>query len=611
MTNYYSILCAALSLVSIKSAQAQAPVLTGITPLANAHTAARNTSVTASFNQPLTTASSSAFKVYSAQRGGLRSRGGTPAMVSGNTLRYTPPISQPWLPGETINYTITKAVTSNGGSLASARVGQFTAAVSNPGGFFFNYSTAGVSDFPNQATLGDIDGDGDLDLIIATGYRMLSVRLNGGTANGLNPAAFAGGYDLFLGPGYELSVPVLGDIDGDGDLDLVIAHHDTNGQISVGLNGGDASGSNTGIFSNISNCGLYPYPIDAVLGDVDGDGDLDLLTTNDDISRLDERCTLNVYLNGNDATGSNTGTFTYASTVSVGAGASAPQLGDIDGDGDLDVVVANRKDATVSICLNGGNATGSNTGVFSKSNLLSVAAQPRQPVLGDVDGDGDLDLVINAASDSRYAEGLVTVWLNGGNATGSNTGIFSNGNGLYLSARPIKTVMGDLDADGDLDLLILNSNGAVSLRLNGGDASGSNTGIFTLADSPGAREVSVSDSPTAFVAGDIDADGDLDLVVTNYKSPGSVHTLLNGGTSLPLALRPTQGATLALYPNPSRTTATLIGNSPYAAVQILDMLGRLILTTKADAVGTTKLATLPAGVYSVCSSGQVLRLLME
>jgi hypothetical protein len=610
MTNYYSILCATLSLISIRCAQAQAPVLTGITPLANAHAAARNTAVIASFSQPLTTASSSAFKVYSAQRGGLRSRGGTPAMVSGNTLRYTPPISQPWLPGETVNYTITKAVTSSGGSLASARVGQFTAAVSNPGGFFFNYSTASVSDFPHEATLGDIDGDGDLDLITASGYRMLSVRLNGGTANGLNPAAFAGGYDLFLGPGYELSVPVLGDIDGDGDLDLVIAHHDTNGQISVGLNGGDASGSNTGIFSNISNCGLYPYPIDAVLGDVDGDGDLDLLTTNDDIGRLDERCTLNVYLNGNDATGSNTGTFTYASTVSVGAGASAPQLGDIDGDGDLDVVVANRKDATVSICLNGGNATGSNTGVFSKGTLLSVSAQPSRPVLGDVDGDGDLDLLLSSPSDSRYAEGLVTVWLNGGNATGSNTGIFSSGNGLYFSARPTKLVLGDLDADGDLDLLILTSNG-VSLRLNGGDASGSNTGIFTASNSPGAREVLIGDNPNTLVTGDLDADGDLDLAVALYKFPGSVRTLLNGGTSLPLALRPAQGATLAVYPNPTHTTATLIGSSPYAAVQILDMLGRLILTTKADAVGTTKLAPLPSGVYSVCSRGQVLRLLIE
>ena len=74
----------ALLLASTTAALAQAPVITGITPLANTAAAARTTPVTVSFSQPLVASSAGALKVFCSQRGGLRSQGATSAVVSGS-----------------------------------------------------------------------------------------------------------------------------------------------------------------------------------------------------------------------------------------------------------------------------------------------------------------------------------------------------------------------------------------------------------------------------------------------------------------------------------------------------------------------------------------------
>ena len=120
-------LCTVLLLAPAGAALAQAPVITSVIPMANARAAARNSPVTVNFNQPLTAASAGALKVFSGQRGGLRTRGTTPAVVSGSALSFAP-TAYPFLPGETVQYTVTTAAASSGGALEQARVGQFTAA---------------------------------------------------------------------------------------------------------------------------------------------------------------------------------------------------------------------------------------------------------------------------------------------------------------------------------------------------------------------------------------------------------------------------------------------------------------------------------------------------
>jgi hypothetical protein len=507
--------------------QAQ-PTITAVAPAPNARAATRTGPITVTFDQALTAGSAAALKVYSSQRGGLRTRGATPAVVSGNTLSFSPG-SLPFLPGETVFSTVTTAAqAAAGGSLARPRVTQFTTAVGGSGRGTFvldAYPTVGIT--PTGLAIGDVDGDGDLDMVTAN-YNSFNVTilLNGGDATGSNTGTFAITSTMPL-----TSRPddlVLGDVDGDGDLDLVVSYYDnySSTALIVRLNGGNATGSNTGSFSGGSTVTAGAGPKTLALADVDGDGDQDLVIGNG------TDATVSIRLNGGNATGSNTGTFSNGTTVGVGD-ITDLVMGDIDGDGDLDLVLPDSPDSTVLIFRNGSDATGSNTGIFGAYTATTLRLPPSRLTLGDIDGDGDLDFLA-----SNYSSNTVTVCLNGGNASGSNTGIFTESVPITGISAPKDLVLGDVDSDGDLDLVVGSAfNFTGTVRLNGGDASGSNTGLFS-----NGSNLSIA-SGNRVALGDVDGDGDLDVVAAdNYGSFASVS--LNGArTNTPaiISFTPTSG----------------------------------------------------------------------
>ena len=562
-------------------AWAQVPIITGVSPTANARAAARNSSVNITFSQALNASAASALKVYSARRSGLRSRGTNLPTVSGNMLSYTP--ARPFTAGETVRATVTRPAASAGGSLANARVFSFTTAVTGTGrGTFQAGSTAAVGATPYGVSLGDIDGDGDLDALAANALASnVSVLLNNGSG------AYTAGTAIGVGLGpYSVT---LGDVDGDGDLDVLTPNYSEN-TVSVRLNNG------TGTFTAGQTIAIGNAPTQVVLGDVDGDGDLDMAVANS------LGTTTNIVLNGGDATGSNTGVFANGSSVTVSTESGSIALADVDGDGDEDLLALSISVGVVMVKLNGGNATGSNTGTFSGSGFVTVGSNsPVSLVLGDVDGDNDLDLLA-----ANYSGSTVNVRLNNG------TGSFSGSQSVSVGASPHEVVLGDVDADGDLDLLTASADfgsagTTVSVRLNGGDATGSNTGVFG-----GGSTVAVGNYPRHLVLGDIDADGDLDLLASNAND-NTVSVRLNGGTG-PLAARSAAPATaLAVYPNPTAQASTLSGAAPGAAVQVVDAVGRRVATVAADAAGTAQLpATLAPGAYLVQTAGQLpVRLLVE
>jgi hypothetical protein len=509
----------------------------------------RTVSVAVSFTQPLLASSSGALRLYSAQRGGLRTAT-TPAIVNGNTLSFNPS-AYLFLPGETLFATVTKAAVSSNGNLVTPKVFQLTVATSSAGGGRFRPGTevpAGTN--PLGVAAGDIDGDGDLDLLVANyGSGTVSVRLNGGDATGSSTGIFSGSQSVSVGTS-PYSV-ILADVDGDSDLDLLAANQNSN-TVSIRLNGGNAAGTNTGVFSNGQNVAVGDQPNLLVAGDIDGDGDLDLLTSNYYGN------TVSVRLNGGNNQGTNTGVFgapAISPEVAVGYGPTSLLLGDIDGDGDLDLAVPNQSN-TVSIRLNGGNATGTNTGIFGGSQEVAVGNNPLGAALGDVDGDGDLDVVIANALAST-----VNVRLNGGDATGTNTGAFSSGTTIAVGYSPASVALGDIDGDGDLDLLTTNqSSNTVSVRLNGGDATGSASGVFAAPAPVNLPEVAVGSRPSQLVLADVDADGDLDVLTANYYS-NTVSVRLNQ-TALPAIT----GFTPALGPIGSSITINGMGLQGASAV---------------------------------------------
>jgi hypothetical protein len=451
-----------------------APVLTvnAYSPAANSLAVSTNALLTATFSTLIsaTTVSTATFTLRSEQTGVYAGAFSFPA---GDRLQFTP--DMPFKPGETLYVTGSSGVHSNLGASLTPYTWQFTTVAGVASGVMNAHPispTFGAM-YSMAVALGDLDGDGDLDALVANYDHAQTVWLNNGSgAFSSHPTTPA------FGAGYSTDV-ALGDLDGDGDLDAVVANDHYQAE-TVWINDG------SGAFS--------PHPTTpafgaedstaVALGDLDGDGDLDAVVTNDDYQ------TEMVWLNDGS------GAFSpHPITPAFGDGYSlAVTLGDLDSDGDLDAVVANDWGEAETVWLNDGS------GVFSPHPATPAfgAGDSTDVALGDLDGDGDLDAVV-----ANYTEQAQTVWLNDG------TGAFSpqTGTPSFGAGDSWGVSFGDLDGDGDLDALVANDNNqAQTAWLNDG------SGVF----SPHPVKPAFGAGNSMDVAlGDLDGDGDLDALVVN------------------------------------------------------------------------------------------------
>ncbi|GAA4031654.1 hypothetical protein GCM10022409_14860 [Hymenobacter glaciei] len=495
------------------------PAVTALSPTRNARTAALATDVAVNFSQNIDNATAGNIRVYSAQAEGKKVGSYS---TSGGTVTFNPTTN--FKPGETVFTTIPTAVASTGGATTTNKqVYQFTTAAGGTGRGNFPSGPAvlTVGNDIRSTAVGDFNGDGSLDLLVANyNSNTVSVRFNDGTGT------LSGGSEVSVGTNPQ-SIAV-GDVNADGDLDFVTANF--NGTISVRSNNG--SGSFSQPF--IANPSVSSYANGAALGDVDADGDLDLvLITSTGVSVLRN---------------SGTGSFSSYSTVSVGLGPYTVALGDVDADGDLDVLVANYNSngaGTVSVRFNDG------TGTLSGGSEVSVANRPLNLVLGDVDSDGDLDFLTANDTFSK-----VCVRLNNGSGT------FSGGSDVPVGYANRGLAIGDLDADGDLDFATTNyGNATVSVSFN--DGLGNYGSTVTLSTS----------SSQSMALGDMDADGDLDIVTGNFNSvtvrlnqvPAPTITSISpnpGGLGQSITLTGTSlGSPTALTINGANALANIISNT--------------------------------------------------
>jgi hypothetical protein len=300
------------------------------------------------------------------------------------------------------------------------------------GGTFFDSVQQPFEFETDFVTLGDLDGDGDLDAVTE-----VFAALNDGKGNftyrrsGLY-VEDSGAYTYF---------PALGDLDGDGDLDVVLggccgAKCVTPGHEAVWysfnvvmLNDGGGQFTDTGQRLGVSGT------MSAALGDLDGDGDLDIFDANacshvGDTSELERNQSNMVWLNDGS------GGFTDSGQRLGKEESRAVALGDLDGDRDLDAFIGNRGEDTV--WLNDGS------GRFLDSGQTLGDGNTQLVVLGDLDGDGDLD----AFSAGR---GFGELWINQSGAQGGTVGVFERSQHFSYSIWFAST-LGDVDGDADLDV---------------------------------------------------------------------------------------------------------------------------------------------------------------
>jgi len=322
---------------------------------------------------------------------------------------------------------------ANGGNFSSQGTPERVRLYINDGsGVFSDESVVRVNSLGGNfrgVEFGDVDGDGDLDMALANDFQQLPALL-------INDGAgfFTNESDDRL-PGIELSSTrvAFGDIDNDGDLDLYFTKGGTTrfgcGQNQIYVN--DGAGFFTDETATRHPLGNVCEPMDAIFGDIDGDFDLDVRTasTANGASKLYR----------NDGTG-------VFSDISSGVPADSDcysyDFGDVDGDGDLDLLGANAGPSlTELLLLNNGDGT-----YTDGSSQLSPnsSVDDNDSKFFDYDNDGDLDLII-----ARLYSSSEAIYNNDGN------GNFTQVSGIItgISDATLDVGVGDLDGDGDLDIV--------------------------------------------------------------------------------------------------------------------------------------------------------------
>ena len=348
---------------------------------------------------------------------------------------------------------------------------------SRDGTFVDVTDTAGVGDtgWGMGCAFADYDNDGDADLYV-TNYKANLFYLNNGDSTFKRFSSGAGGigHDGF-GAGIAWA-----DYDSDGYVDLYVGNYIEYTKVPQGdevffpydffgqtnllyLNKGD------GGFINITDAakvnGGFHLTLGVAAADYDGDGDLDLYLANDTDQNI-------LYRNDGELTFTNTNrpdARSHTGDIRSGMGVA---WGDYDRDSDLDLFVTNWLDENNVLYRNNGNGTFTDVSAQSGVFESGLGKTCWGTALFDADNDGDLDLFFAAGHidpASWEAHEQPDVFLrNDGDGTFTDISEAVGLRKLHSQGVGRGVAVGDYDADGDLDIFIVNSGAKPMLLRNDG-----------------------------------------------------------------------------------------------------------------------------------------------
>ncbi len=291
----------------------------------------------------------------------------------------------------------------------------------------------------------------------------------------------------------------MADVNGDGIPDLIVVNLNQSdggevGGVGVLLGNGDGTFQPSVTYTS---GGFSPYSV--AVGDVNHDGKPDIVVANFFVDDYTYVGAVSVLLGNGD------GTFQApVSYSSDGYGATSVALGDVNGDGNPDLVVAN-SDGSVSVLLGNGDST-----FQAAVNYDTAGSELASTAIGDVNGDGYPDLVVaNACQGKGCDNGTVSVLMGNGDGTFQPAEEYSTG-----GFRANSIAIGDVNGDGRPDLAVVNqcasiancSFGSVGVLLGNGD------GTFQPVVAYGSGGYDAD----SVVIGDVNGDGNPDLVAANY-----------------------------------------------------------------------------------------------
>ena len=370
--------------------------------------------------------------------------------------------------------------------------------------------------------LADLDGDGDLDLILGQQNGTVSYYVNSGTTGAAAFVEATGSANPFAGIDLGTdSSPCLVDLDADGDLDAAIGHW--GGTVTYFANTGNAGSPafllRTGSADPFSAIPApnYRYRVQPELADLDADGDLDLLFGE-----------FYGHLWHFRNTGSSSAPAFTVVTSELGGfdvgDSSDLALGDLDADGDPDLVIGEDKGRLLYFSNTGGSSTpafvelssGSPFGYFDLGNWNWIEG-------ADLDGDGDRDLAL-----SNFSGSLAWAENTGSSSMPAYVVRFGSNSpfGDIFNTSGLLPTLGDLDDDGDFDVIFGQGDGTIRTFFNIGNATSA-----TFLESTGTDNLFFAFDVGFFATpelADFDADGDLDCLIG--RGAGGLRYFENTGT---------------------------------------------------------------------------------
>lgn len=369
--------------------------------------------------------------------------------------------------------------------------------------------TLPVGILPRAVTVADFNNDGKPDLAVvnqgafstSTSQSSVSVLLGNGSGS-FQPAVTTAVVNGGLATGTAQSV-VAGDFNGDGLTDLALNTAGPSGPaVEVLLGKGDGS-----FQPNHLILGVGQNPFSVAAGDFDHNGALDLVTAN-------SNGTVSVLLGKGD------GSFRPRVDLAVSGVPRAVAVGDFNGDGRLDVAAASQLSDTVNVLLGKGDGTFAPPLVFAASGQ-DVTFTPSSIAVGDVNGDGRADLVINLIGGEDSPVSQLGVLLGHGDGTFGAPILQSPGTG-----GDGDVALGDFNNDGRLDAAV---GGEAALPDGLSVLTGNGDGTFGVPFQSPQRFSTGGNDPFGVAAADLNGDGLVDLVAANTSS-NSVGVLLSTST---------------------------------------------------------------------------------
>jgi FG-GAP-like repeat/IPT/TIG domain len=415
------------------------------------------------------------------------------------------------------NFLFTTVPIINGFAPASGQIGS-TVAISG-----LNFSTTATN---NIVYFGDVKATVTsattslLNVIVPAGanYKPITVTTNNKTAfskipfvltlanpTNISNGSFAAKTDFALGSTGTYGVETS-DLDNDGKVDFFATQFDA---IKVSIFKNSSSASNISFAPKIdSSTGSYPTTVGA--NDYDGDGKKDLTTVG----------TNNVSIFKNNGI---PGSILLAPKQYISALGFNKVLyvGDIIPDGKPDIVTATSSSNTLDILKNT-SLTG--TISFDSEYLINPGTETNSVCIGDLNDDGVTDVAAVSKGGGTNSNGTLSIYKNNSNA---GTIIFDPQINLTTNVNPSSVVMGDVNGDGKLDIIVANAGfspgvGSISIYKNT-----SQNGIISFASK---IDYPASFGPSCVTIGDLNGDGKVDMVVVNAFS-NSISLYENNSTS--------------------------------------------------------------------------------